>query len=129
MPGSYLLDTSIVIPYRAGEPAVVELVRQADEVFLPVVVVGELLYGTLKSPLPEQNRRWVEELTARIPVLGCDRETAETYADVRNELRLAGLPIPENDLWIAAIARQHGLSLAARDKHFLGIRDLTVVAP
>lgn len=118
MAGSYLIDTSIIIPYRAGDPAVVQHVNDADEVFLPVVAVGELLFGALKSPHPERNRQWVEELVRRTPVLDCDLETAEVYAGTRDQLRLAGFPIPENDIWIAAVARQHDLVLATRDKHF-----------
>ena len=44
--------------------------------------------------------------------------TARHYADVRHELRLAGHPIPENDIWIAALARQHQLPIVSRDEHF-----------
>lgn len=56
MPGRHLLDSSIVIPYRADDPEVVQQVTDADEVFVSVIVLGELLFGALKSPRPEANR-------------------------------------------------------------------------
>ena len=52
------------------------------------------------------------------PLLAVTSETSRFYADIRHELRLAGQPIPENDLWIAALARQHGLTLLSNDAHF-----------
>lgn len=128
MPGSHLLDTSIVIPYRANDPSVVRELEKAESVFLPVVTVGELLFGALKSPRSEENRQWIETFVGRIALLDCDLETARIYADIRNALRLAGKPIPENDLWIAAIALQHNLTLVARDKHFQEVPGLTVEA-
>ena len=54
----------------------------------------------------------------KFTVLDADTTTARRYADVREELRLAKTPIPENDVWIAALARQHDLPLLSRDGHF-----------
>jgi tRNA(fMet)-specific endonuclease VapC len=59
--------------------------------------------------------------------LGCDTETARYYAELKNALRLKGHPIPENDIWIAAVALQHGLALVTRDTHFDGIKNLKSV--
>ncbi len=61
-------------------------------------------------------------------VLGCDSDTARRYGEVKNALRLKGRPIPENDIWIAAVALQHGLTLITRDGHFNEIEELTVEA-
>lgn len=47
-----------------------------------------------------------------------DEVTAVHYASVRDKLREVGRPIPENDVWIAALAQQHYLSLVSRDEHF-----------
>ena len=60
-------------------------------------------------------------------MLGCDTQTARHYGQVKNQLRVKGRPIPENDLWIAAVARQHALTLVTRDKHFSDIDDLPTV--
>ena len=35
-----------------------------------------------------------------------------------NDLRAKGRPIPENDIWIAALSRQHKRMLATQDAHF-----------
>lgn len=53
--------------------------------------------------------------------MALDSTTARHYADIRSELRSAGRPIPENDIWIAALARQHHLPIVSRDEHFDGI--------
>lgn len=124
MPGSVLLDTSVVIPFRAKDPDVLGEMAAAESVYVPIVVIGELLFGALKSPRPEENCQWIETFLSRVALLDCDVDTARMYAEIRNTLRIAGSPIPENDLWIAAVAVQHGLILAARDKHFAGVPGL-----
>ncbi len=60
-------------------------------------------------------------------VLLCDVETARYYGDIKNQLRLKGRPLPENDIWIAAVALQHNLTLVTRDAHFQEIENLQVV--
>jgi len=51
-------------------------------------------------------------------VLDADESTTRCYADISLELRQAGRPIPTNDIWIAALCRQHELPLLSRDRHF-----------
>ena len=82
------------------------------------VVLGELYYGAHKSGQTAENIRRVQEFAAASIVLMCDDVTALVYGRVKNELRRRGTPIPENDIWIAALALQHGLTLATRDQHF-----------
>ncbi|HET90630.1 MAG TPA: type II toxin-antitoxin system VapC family toxin [Chloroflexi bacterium] len=128
MGGRYLLDTSILIALFAGEVAVQESLAQADEIFIPSVVIGELYYGAWKSGRTKENVARVDELAAESAVLGCHSETARCYGRIKNDLRIKGRPIPENDIWIAAIAFQHDLVLATRDAHFDEIADVKVVA-
>jgi tRNA(fMet)-specific endonuclease VapC len=52
------------------------------------------------------------------------RETAEQYARLFVQLKRAGTPIPDNDLWIAALALEHDLTLITRDRHFQHIPQL-----
>ncbi|MEM9595846.1 MAG: PIN domain-containing protein [Acidobacteriota bacterium] len=47
---------------------------------------------------------------------------------MREELRTQGRPIPENDVWIAALARQHDEPVVSRDRHFEAVQGLRVVA-
>ncbi|MBD2354414.1 type II toxin-antitoxin system VapC family toxin [Tolypothrix sp. FACHB-123] len=128
MSGRYLLDTNIIIALFADEAVVKNYLAQANEVFIPSIVIGELCYGARKSGRVEANLAKVDELVSSSTVLGCDTETARQYGEVKNKLRLKGRPLPENDIWIAAIALQNDLILVTRDAHFQEIESLQVVA-
>jgi len=80
--------------------------------------IGELYYGAYKSGRVAANLARVEEFIVMTNVLGCDTATAKYYGQIRNSLRSRGRPIPENDIWIAAVAMQHQLTLVSRDIHF-----------
>ncbi len=97
-------------------------------VFLTPVVIGELLYGFLGGGLAEQNRDLLREFldSERVEVLAVDEETAVRYAVIRDHLRRQGIPIPANDLWIAASAAQHGLVLMTLDSHFKNVPHVLV---
>jgi tRNA(fMet)-specific endonuclease VapC len=124
--GRVLLDTNIVIALLAGEQAVVERVRATAAVYVPVVALGELYYGARKSARTAENLERVAAFARAAAVLACDSETALVYGEVKAALRSLGKPIPENDLWIAAIARQHALLLVTRDEHFSIVPGLEV---
>lgn len=126
--GSVLLDTNILIALLAEEPAVVQHVQQAEAVYVPAIALGELYYGARKSGRAAANVQRVSALAAASAVLACDAATAAAYGELKAELRAKGTPIPENDLWIAALARQHQLTLASRDAHFAAIAGLDVAA-
>jgi tRNA(fMet)-specific endonuclease VapC len=118
MSGNALLDTNAVIALFAGDPAAVGAVANKTAVYLCVPVVGELRYGALASSRVQQNIARLEEFAGAMAVLPCDVESTVFYGAVKYELRGKGRPIPENDVWIAAIARQHKLTLVSRDAHF-----------
>ncbi len=128
MIGRFLLDTNIVIALFAQDPAVQQKLAQVSEVFVPSIVLGELYYGAHKSARAEENIAHIHAFAVNIAVLGCDAETAQQYGHIKNGLRAKGRPIPENDIWVAAIACQHGLTLVSRDAHFQEIDDLSVDA-
>jgi tRNA(fMet)-specific endonuclease VapC len=125
--GEYLLDTNVIIGLLAGEPAVLENLARAEHVFVRSIAIGELCFGARKSGRVQENLALIDEFAASSVVLGCDTDTARRYGEVKNSLRLRGRPIPENDLWIAAMAIQHELALATRDEHFDQIESLAVV--
>ena len=95
-----------------------ERVAAADEVFVPAIALGELYYGARKSTRTDQNIARIDEFAAAAAVLGCDAATAQQYGRIKNDLRAKGRPIPENDIWIAAVAVQHGLTVVSHDEHF-----------
>ncbi|MCC5635323.1 type II toxin-antitoxin system VapC family toxin [Nostoc sp. CHAB 5844] len=128
MSGKYLLDTNIIIALFGDEAVVKNNLAQANEVFIPSVVIGELCYGARKSGRTEANLAKIDELVSNSAVLECDAETARQYGEVKNKLRLKGRPLPENDVWIAALALQYGLILVTRDAHFQEVENLQTVA-
>lgn len=128
MAGSYLLDTNVVIALLAGDAGVQDGLDTADEVFVPAVALGELFYGARKSGQVRENLVRIDALALNSAVLGIDTETARRYGAIKDALRTRGRPIPENDLWIAAIALQHELTLVSHDAHFSGIEGLRLAA-
>ncbi len=128
MSGKYLLDTNIAIRILNHEIDL-EARRDGDfEAFLSVTVVGELLFGAEKSSKAEAYRTRITRLVEKCPLVPHDLETARRYGALKAELQAKGRPIPENDVWIAAAALQHGLILAAVDRHFAHVEGLTVEA-
>ena len=128
MSGRYLLDTNIVIALFANDGRAVEQIGGADEVFIPSVVIGELYYGTRRSGRVEANTERVDEFATESLVLSCDVETAKRYGEIKDELRKRGRRIPENDIWVAALALQHDLTLVSRDEHFGQVSSLRAEA-
>lgn len=126
MIGRGLLDTNIVIALFGGEQAVVEQLSAVPEVFVPCVVLGELYYGARRSARVADNVARIDDFAAASEVLPCTLGTARWYGVIKNQLRSKGRPVPENDIWIAALARQHSLTVLSRDKHFSEVADLSV---
>lgn len=113
-----ILDTNAVSALFAGDAALLPLLAGEPRLHLPVVVIAEYRYGLLRSRQRRTLAGLLDTLIAESRVLEIDLETAERYAQVRDELRRRGTPIPENDVWIAALARQHELPVVTRDEHF-----------
>lgn len=125
MSGRYLLDTNVIIALFKGDENVQKQLVHASEVFVPVIAVGELYYGAQHSTQIEKHMTEVQQLVAQVSVLRCDQSTAECYGQIKSELRAKGHPIPENDVWIAALALQHSLTVVTRDQHFKKVDGLT----
>lgn len=126
MNGKYLLDTNIVIAIFAGDTDVLERLAHCNEVSLPAIVLGEPYYGARKSTHVDANIGRIDDLAASSVLLGCDIDTSRHYGRIKNYLRAKGRPIPENDIWIAAVAQQHGLTLVSRDTHFHEVDTLSL---
>lgn len=124
MSGRYLLDTNIVIALFANEEGAKASLANAEEVFVPSIVIGELYFGAQKSERLAANLARIDEFVASNVILGCDTEAARCYGEIKNTLRIKGRLLPENDIWIAAIAIQHSLILMTRDAHFDEVESL-----
>jgi tRNA(fMet)-specific endonuclease VapC len=117
------LDTSVAIDVLAAQ-ADARLLAGVTEHLLPAPVVGDLRYGALNSRKSAENLAKVEALVTRCAILNITVATAKVYAELRLALTQKGKPIPENDLWIAALWVEHQVPLAAVDAHFDAIDDL-----
>jgi len=120
-----ILDTNGLFALADGESTLEPILREAAEVALPVIVLGEFRYGVRQSRDRQRYEQWLTESLGNFRILDVDETTAASYATVRMELKKAGTPIPSNDVWIAALCRQHSLFLLSRDRHFdlvVGIR-------
>ena len=126
MSGRYLLDTNVVISLFAKNPLTHERIAQAAEVFVSCIAVGELYFGACKSTKVQENIARIDDFVLNNSILSCTSDIAKRYGTIKNDLKVKGQPIPENDIWIAAIAQQHSLILVTNDAHFDFIDNLTV---
>ncbi len=115
-----LLDTNRYQDFCQGVPAIVAVFRRAVEIHIPFVVVGELRAGFACGTKSLENERALTRFLQRprVNLLLATEDTTRHYANLFRQLRAQGTPIPTNDLWIAALAIEHGLVLLSRDEHF-----------
>ena len=125
--GRFLLDTNIVIAPLQGDDVVLSNLGQAPEVFIPAVVLGELFFGAATSARPAETTEKVERFAANRHIVACDLDVAREYGRLKKRLQEKGRPLPENDIWIAAMAKLHEMVLVTRDSHFSEVDDLHIV--
>lgn len=115
-----LLDSNAYSLWKRGHQQVAELIRSSVEVVVPIVVVGELLYGFRYGSRPEDNVRELRIFlgNSRVDIVATTMTTADRYARIASALRAKGGPIPTNDIWIAAHAMETGADLVSSDQHF-----------
>lgn len=113
-----ILDTNALSAWCDDDRTLLEVLPSDRPLYLPVIVLGEYRFGIKAARDRKVREEWLERMEVALAVLDADSGTARVYADVREELRRAKTPVPENDLWIAALARQHDLPVLTRDAHF-----------
>lgn len=113
-----ILDTNAVSGLLEGHAALEALLAREVRHELPVIVIGEYRYGLARSRLRRRLLPLFEELIRESTVLPVTTATAAAYATVRESLRVQGTPIPENDVWISALAIEHRLDIVSRDTDF-----------
>jgi predicted nucleic acid-binding protein len=113
-----ILDTNAVSAAADDDPAIIAILARAEQVAIPVIVLGEYRYGIAQSRRRAAYENWLTGLLHDCFVLDINEPTTHYYAEIVLELKRIGRPIPTNDLWIAALCRQHSLPLLSRDRHF-----------
>ena len=121
-----LIDTNIYSNALRGDKEVVFSLQRATLIGISSISIGELLSGFKGGKKVRQNKEELEEFldSSRVSIFPVDEDTAEYYSEIISLLRRKGQPIPTNDIWIAAIALQHGLKLYTKDNHFKKIPGL-----
>jgi predicted nucleic acid-binding protein len=122
------LDTNAYTAFKLNQPEAVKIIQHAQIIGVSSIVLGELFGGFAAGSRQAVNRRELTQFLAspRIKILVVDEDTAEQYAIVYSDLRKIGKPILTNDMWIAAHALQHNLSLFSFDNHFQNVKSLHV---
>lgn len=120
------LDTNRLTDLFQGDAALAERLGECDEVWLPLMVLAEIQAGFYGGTQQHRNEFLLRNFLIRptVGVLLPARETADFYARLFVQLKRAGTPIPDHDLWIAALALQHDLVLITRDRHFESVPQL-----
>ena len=113
-----ILDTNALSAWAEGHAAVESPLRVAQRLVVPSVVLGEYYFGIRQSRHRNRYEDWLARYLPLTEIALVTSATADAYADIRLELRRRGTPIPPNDVWIAALDRQHGLALLSNDGHF-----------
>ena len=124
---SVLLDTSIVVRHFRDRNALAGKLDAYKELYLPQAALAELYAGAFRSACPEKNLQQIMRFLEAVDMLVPDESTPEVYGRISAQLAQAGTPIPQNDIWIAAIAIQFSLPLATADHHFKLVSGLTVL--
>jgi len=120
------LDANAYSDFLRGVPSRVGVVRRAERIHLPLIVLGELRAGFAAGSREAENLVSLRQFLAspRVSILHPDEATTGHYASIFVDLRNKGAAIPTNDLWIAALALQHDLDLCSSDAHFGEVKGL-----
>ena len=126
-----VIDTNVYTGLKHDDGAVTDALARADDILVCATVLGELLCGFKCGSREERNRKELELFldTPRVRVVQSDAVTAEFYAEIYSQLRSSGRPLPTNDMWIAAVAKERGIPVATADRHFENIPGLLLIHP
>lgn len=123
-----MLDTSAYSAYLRGNEDVKQAIREADDIYVNPVVLGELYAGFAHGGKEKRNSEILRDFlaTPRVQVAVIDEETSERYAAIIVYLWVKGTPLPTNDLWISATVMQYGLKLVTTDSHYRNVPQIIV---
>jgi len=125
---SYLVDTDTCSAHlKQRGPVMNRFLQYMGRLHVSVITVGELMTWALRAKAPPQRMQAVEKLLNDVTVLDVTEDVGREFGRLRAELLDAGRPTPEMDLWIAATASLHGLTVVTHNvQDFARIPGLTV---
>ncbi|MCK4766365.1 MAG: type II toxin-antitoxin system VapC family toxin [Candidatus Aminicenantes bacterium] len=115
-----IFDTNAYIRYLNGDTKVLNVLAEAETVFMSIFVLGELYAGFRGSTKEKQNREVLNSFLEKptVSILEATAETAEVFGEIKDSLKRAGTPLPINDVWIAAHGIESGSVIISFDAHF-----------
>jgi predicted nucleic acid-binding protein len=121
-----LIDTNVYAAFKKNDPVTLNTFRTVEYIGVNIIVLGELLSGFKGGGREAKNKKELEQFldSPRVYIIPLDEETAEFYAKIYWDLKKKGKPIPANDIWVAASAMRHALSLFSYDEHFKNIEGI-----
>lgn len=125
---NFLLDTNIIIKIFEGNKSIADKLNKLPQIYLSSVVLGELFIGINRVDNKEKHLKKLNDFLKICTILKVDKNTARNYGEIIAVLYKKGNPIPTNDVWIAATALQHNLTLITADKHFNFIENISIKA-
>lgn len=116
----YLLDTNVYSAFNRGDTRLRNIFVSTNELLLPLIVVGELRAGFAAGNKPEQNEKLLQQFldSPAVSTVTISDQTTRQFAKIYKELKQAGRLIGTNDLWIAALALEHNITLVTLDNDF-----------
>lgn len=123
---SLLIDTNIYCYAMRGDAEIIKALQQVSDIGITAISIGELLSGFKAGNKEKTNRQELNQFldSPRVTLYSINEETAEYYCLILDQLKKNGTPIPTNDIWIAAVAFQHGMPIYTKDQHFNKINGL-----
>ncbi|MCY4426039.1 MAG: type II toxin-antitoxin system VapC family toxin [Halieaceae bacterium] len=113
-----IVDTNALSAWAEGIASIEEPLQSADQLVVPVIVLGEYYFGIRQSRHRKRYEDWIRRYLRLVEVADVTQTTADRFAFIRLQLKRQGTPIPSNDAWIAALAYQHRLPVLSNDTHF-----------
>ncbi|MCK4493469.1 MAG: type II toxin-antitoxin system VapC family toxin [Methylococcales bacterium] len=123
-----VLDTNAYVGLLKGDEKILQILTIAKIVYLPVIVIGELQAGFNGGNQKHANKAVLEKFLSKktVSIANVTQETAEIFGFVKNNLKIAGTPLPINDIWIAAQTIELGAIIVTYDAHFNKIAGLRI---
>lgn len=123
-----IFDTNTLSAFADGDTTLLKNLENVSQIYLPVVVLGEYRYGVSMSKYRKNYEYWLDSSLNDFTILPVLDTTTKHYSLICKKLKLAGTPIPTNDIWISALAQEHQLPIITRDSHFKKVEKLNVLS-
>ena len=113
---SFLLDTdtcSVHLKRPSGLTS--RLVQHSGRLHVSIITVGELMTWARRRSAPPRRLTGIKDFLREVEIRPVEEKVADAFAELRAGQLDAGRLTPSTDLWIAATAIAHGLTLVTHN--------------